>query len=120
MINRKIDVLDIGTTLGKSEAMHKIDFMKVLPEGEDEFFKERQKQREEIGRQIDWLEWGATLSDQQKRYDLGRKIDVLDVGSELAKSEVWRSIDFLEMLPKVDESAELPSFENLGSREHYQ
>ena len=30
-------------------------------------------------------------------------IDVLDVGSELAKYEVWRSIDFLQLLPQMDE-----------------
>lgn len=33
--------------------MHQIDFLKVLPDGEDHFFAERQKQRDEIMRKID-------------------------------------------------------------------
>ena len=48
-------------------------------------------------------------------------MDVLDVGRELAKSEIWRSLDFWETLPKIDEAnLEPESFlENLGSKEHY-
>ena len=71
-------------------------------------------------RKIDWLDWIETLSDKDKRYELARKVDVLDVGSELAKSEVWRSLDFWEMLPKIDDDATPENFlENLGSKEHY-
>lgn len=45
---------------------------------------------------------------------------MLDVGSELAKSEVWRSIDFLEMLPKIDDTLTESMLQNLGSKDHYQ
>lgn len=40
---RRIDVFELGTALGQHEAAHKIDFLKILPKGEDKFFKERQK-----------------------------------------------------------------------------
>ena len=30
---RKLDLFDIGTTLGMHKAMHRIDFLKVLPKG---------------------------------------------------------------------------------------
>ena len=40
---REMDYLDVGTTLGKFKVMHDIDWLQILPDGEDEFYKYRQK-----------------------------------------------------------------------------
>ena len=78
--------------------MHRLDWAKILPRGEDEHFAARQRQRDLLANEL--IE---PFTNPQRRYELGRMIDVLDVGSELAKYEVWRSIDFLQLLPQMDE-----------------
>ena len=47
---RKVDIFELGTALGKSEAMHKLDFLKILPHSEDKYFYERQAERYKIQR----------------------------------------------------------------------
>lgn len=47
--------------MGKSKAMHKVDFLKVLPNEDDMW----------------------SLSRAKVKYDMARKVDVLDVGTAM-------------------------------------
>lgn len=76
---RRLDVLDLGTALGKHSVMHQIDFLRILPRGEDEYSRERQKQRAEIARKIDYLT--AQLSQSHKQLD--EDLEDEELGSSL-------------------------------------
>ena len=58
---RKIDVLDVGTSLGQVPEMHHFDFLQVLPDHVDVFARERAKVRYETARQMDWLDVGTRM-----------------------------------------------------------
>ena len=90
--------------------MHQIDFLKILPDGEDNFAFQRSQQREQMARLP--VDMNAILSDKERRYQFARSIDILDVGTELGKHDIMHAIDFLEIIPYPSELQQNSQFLN--------